>query len=451
MAFDTDDTIVAIATPRGRGGIGVVRVSGPRAREIAGRLLPEIPSLQPRHATFARAFDDRGSAIDEVVAISFPAPHSYTGQDVVEISGHGNPALLDRIVGSAVAAGARLAEPGEFTLRAFLHGRIDLPQAEAVADLVDAVTPVQARAAFDQLEGTLTRAIAGADAQLFDLIAKLEASVDFPDEGYHFVTPDEAALQARAIAGGVSALIARGREGRVIREGAHVVLAGRPNTGKSSLFNDLAGTDRAIVTAIPGTTRDLVTELVDIGGLAVTLVDTAGMRSTTDLVESEGVDRAERASSVADCVVVVLDGSEPLQEADRAILASTAGRARVVAVNKNDLPVHRDHDAHDGAVVYVSARNGANMDVLRQAIRAALTGVEPSRDVPAVTNQRHLALLERAHESLARAADALHDGAPEELALADLQDARAAFDEIVGRRTTDDLLAHIFGKFCIGK
>lgn len=451
MAFDTDDTIVAVATPRGRGGIGVVRVSGPRALEISGRLLPEVPALQARHATFTRAADDRGAPIDEVVATSFPAPHSYTGQHVVEISAHGNPLVLDRIVAAAVAAGARLAEPGEFTLRAFLHGKMDLPQAEAVADLVDAVTPVQARAAFDQLEGTLTRAIGAIDAPLFDLIAKLEASVDFPDEGYHFVAPEQAADDARAVAGALSALIARGREGRVIREGAEVVLAGRPNTGKSSLFNALAGSDRAIVTAIPGTTRDLVTELVDIGGLAVTLVDTAGLRPTLDLVESEGVGRAERAADIADCVVLVIDGSIPPVEEDLALIRATSPRTRVIAVNKVDLPVAAGHAAHDGPVVFVSARSHAGMTELREVIAARLTGASARRDVPAVTNQRHLALLERAHESLVRGADALAHGAPEELALADLQEARGYLDEIVGRRTTDDILRHIFERFCIGK
>ncbi len=453
MVFSTDDTIVAIATPRGRGGIGVVRISGPGAAAIAAALLPGTPRLEPRHATRARAADHHGAAIDDVVATSFPAPHSYTGQDVVEVSGHGNPVLLDRLVGAAIAAGARMAEPGEFTLRAFLLGKIDLPQAEAVADLVEAVTPVQARAAFDQLEGTLTREIAGVDAPLFDLIAKLEASVDFPDEGYHFVAPEDGASGVRAITDALAALIARGREGRVIREGAHVVLAGRPNTGKSSLFNRLAGVDRAIVTDIPGTTRDLVTEVADIAGLAVTLVDTAGLRSTTDLVESEGVGRAERAAGIADCVVIVLDGSVPLEDSDRALLASTSTRARVIAVNKSDLRPAFDLDALAMATpaVRVSARSAAGIPALIHAIAAALGSREPLRDVPAVTNQRHLALLERAHESLTRGADALAHGAPEELALADLQEARGFLDEIVGRRTSDDILRHIFERFCIGK
>ena len=449
--FDTNDTIVAIATPRGRGGIGVVRVSGPDALRVAAALLPASPALSPRHATLTHAVDERSAAIDAVVATSFPAPHSYTGEDIVEISGHGNPVLLDRVVGAAVAAGARLAEPGEFTLRAFLNGRIDLAQAEAVADLVDAVTPLQARAAFDQLEGTLTRAIAAVDAPLFNLIAKLEASVDFPDEGYHFVTPAQAAEEALGIVDSLAALIARGRQGRLIREGAHVVLAGRPNTGKSSLFNALAGADRAIVTEVPGTTRDLVTEIVDIDGIAVTLVDTAGLRATDDLVEIEGVGRARRASAAADCVVVVLDGSQPAAESDRALLASTRARARVIAINKADLPEALDTLAADAEALRVSARTGDGIAALRTAIAAALAGREPLADAPAVTNQRHLMLLEQALESLGRGADALAHGAPEELALADLQEARGFLDEIVGRRTSDDILRKIFDTFCIGK
>ena len=450
-SFDPDDTIVAVATPRGRGGIGVVRISGPGASGITAALLPQSPRLEPRYATLARAVDQDGTPIDEVVATSFPAPHSYTGQHVVELSGHGNPVLLDRLVAAAVAAGARLAEPGEFTLRAFLHGKVDLPQAEAVADLVEAVTPVQARAAFDQLEGTLTRAIAGIDAPLFHLIAKLEASVDFPDEGYHFVTPDDAARDARSIVDSLGALIARGREGRLIREGAHVVLAGRPNTGKSSLFNALAGSDRAIVTAVAGTTRDLVTEVVDIGGLAVTLVDTAGLRPTTDIVELEGVGRAERAAGVADCVVIVIDGAVPPEPDDLALLQATASRTRVIAINKTDLPLAADHGAYDPPPVLVSARSYAGMTELRAAIAACLIGRRDARDVPAVTNQRHLTLLAQAHEALTRGADALAHGAPEELALADLQEARAHLEEIVGTRTTDDMLRHIFANFCIGK
>ncbi|MDQ3069334.1 MAG: tRNA uridine-5-carboxymethylaminomethyl(34) synthesis GTPase MnmE [Acidobacteriota bacterium] len=453
--FDTDDTIVAIATPRGRGGIGVVRLSGPGAARVTAAMRPGLPGLEPRHATLTRLTDAGANPIDEVVATSFPAPHSYTGQHVIELSAHGNPVVLDRIVGAAVAAGARMAEPGEFTLRAFLHGKIDLSQAEAVADLVDAVTPVQARSAFDQLEGTLTRVIGGIDTALFELIVRLEASVDFPEEGYHFVTPAQAATEAGAIAGAIAALLARGRQGRLIREGAQVVLAGRPNTGKSSLFNTLAGADRAIVTDVPGTTRDLVTDVIDLDGLAVTLVDTAGLRSTTDLVESEGVGRAEQAARVAACVVVVLDGSAALDAGDQQLLQALEAPTRVVALNKCDLPEAFDMSALDlaGSIpcLRVSARTGAGVAALREAIATALSGRDPLRDAPAVTNQRHLTLLARAHEAIARGADALEQGAPEELALADLQDARGALDEIVGKRTADDILRKIFESFCIGK
>lgn len=449
MGFDTSDTIVAIATPRGRGGIGVVRISGPDATALAAALLPDHPALEPRHATYTRIVDAQGAPIDDVVATRFVAPHSYTGDDTVELSAHGNPVLLDRIVAAAVARGARLARPGEFTLRAFLNGRIDLPQAEAVADLVDAVTPLQARTAFDQLEGTLTRAIASVDAPLFDLIARLEASIDFPDEGYHFVSPEDAAREARAVAASIGTLVARGREGRLIREGALVVLAGRPNTGKSSLFNALAGTDRAIVTEIPGTTRDLVTEAIDINGLAVTLVDTAGVRETVDAVELEGVGRARTAARTADCVVVVIDGAETMRESDRELIAATEGRPRVIAVNKADLP--RADEALPGARVDVSAHTGEGLPSLRAAIVEALGAREQLTDAPSVTNARHLALLEEARAAVLRGAEALAHGAPEELALADLQDARGLFDEIVGRRTVDDVLIKIFESFCIGK
>ena len=261
--FSTDDTIVAIATPPGRGGLGVVRISGPSAASVAAALLQLNIPLQPRHATFARV------KADQVVATFFPAPHSYTGEDVIEICAHGSPVVLRQILEDSVAGGTRLAEPGEFTLRAFLHGRLDLVQAEDVADLIDALTPLQARAAFDQLEGTLTQRIGEIDSELFDLIARIEASLDFPDEGYHFVAAGEAAAVLRDIESKVGALVCDSRRGRMIREGAQVAIAGKPNVGKSSLFNALLGAGRAIVAPAPGTTRDLVTETADIGGLRV--------------------------------------------------------------------------------------------------------------------------------------------------------------------------------------
>jgi len=351
----------------------------------------------------------------------------------------------------AIAAGARPAEPGEFTLRAFLNGKRDLIQAEAVADLIDAATPLQARVAFDQLEGTLTERIAAIDGELFDLVARLEASLDFPDEGYHFIEPPEVSRRIGGVVTRVDDLLAGARAGRLIREGATVVVAGRPNVGKSSLFNLLAGADRAIVTPVAGTTRDLVSESIGINGFAVTLVDTAGWRATDDTVEREGVVRSEQARAVADLIVVVLDRSEPLRSEDEELLAQTAGRPRIVVANKSDLPASRLMQAPTG-VVEVSARTGTGVDELRGAIVGALAGREPLRDTAAVSNARHIALLEHARASLAAAADAsAAAGTPEEFVLADLQAARAKLDEVVGTRTSDDLLRHIFERFCIGK
>src|SRR5437773_6202165 len=278
--FSTSDTIVAIATPPGRGAIGVVRLSGPEALSIGRGLITHRGELEPRRSTFTRT-----SAVDQVVATYFPSPHSYTGEDVIELSAHGSPVVLRAIVEKAAACGARLAEPGEFTFRAFLNGRIDLMQAEAVADLIDAVTPLQARAAFDQLEGTLTGRIGEIDKELFDLIARIEASLDFPDEGYHFVAAGEAAGALRDLDAKRCALLCDSKRGRLIREGARVAIAGKPNVGKSSLFNALLGAGRAIVAPLPGTTRDLVTDTADIDGLRVELVDTAGIREGADEVE----------------------------------------------------------------------------------------------------------------------------------------------------------------------
>jgi tRNA modification GTPase len=441
--FSTSDTIVAVATPPGRGGIGVVRVSGAQAEAIARRLVARGRPLEPRRATFAHI-----ATCDQIVATFFPGPHSYTGEDVVELSAHGSPIVLGEIVSAAMSAGARLAEPGEFTLRAFLNGRIDLPQAEAVADLIDAVTPLQARAAFDQLQGTLTEAIGEIDASLFDLIARLEASVDFSEEGYHFVQPSELARALDELISRTASLVAEGRRGRLVREGLHVAIVGKPNVGKSSLFNALVGAPRAIVTEVPGTTRDLVTEVIDLEGLRVTLVDTAGLRSTDDVVEAEGVARARRAQVVADLLIVVVDGSLPLDGRDQEIAYQTADYKRVIVSNKSDLGKDPRAD-----FLPISATTGAGLDVLRAGMARALD-VELLSDPPAITNVRHIALVERAHDALLRArsaAGADGDTLSEEFVLADLQDARAAFEEISGRRTPEDVLAHIFSRFCVGK
>lgn len=450
--FSPDDTIVAIATPAGRGGLGVVRISGVEAREVAGRILIRQAPLQPRHATFTRVRESGTGAqrpVDEVIATWFPAPHSYTGEHVVELSTHGSPVILQQVLKSAMDAGARLARPGEFTLRAFVNGKMDLVQAEAVADLIDAVTPLQARVAFDQLEGTLTATIAALDVRLLDLVARLEASLDFPDEGYHFIEPKAIACAVTGLIDELDGLLKESTRGRIIREGATVVIAGRPNVGKSSLFNALLGHARAIVTESAGTTRDLVTETCDIEGLRVTLVDTAGVRDTSDRIEIEGVWRGTRAREIADLIVVVLDAAETLMPDDARLLTETASRARVMVANKSDQPeAWRREDA-----VRVSATSGDGLDTLRQMIVTALGAGEPLRDSTAITNVRHTALLERArtHLAQARAAAEQEGVVSEEFLLADLHAARASLGEVVGTHTSEDVLEHIFERFCIGK
>ena len=455
--FSTDDTIVAIATPPGRGGIGVVRVSGVNAAEIAAALLHGPSTLEPRRVTVAslvKPVEGGYRAVDQVLATYFPRPASYTGENVVEFSGHGSPVLLRQIVAAAMTAGARLAEPGEFTLRAFLNGKLDLVQAEAVADLVEAVTPLQARVAFDQLEGTITRLIGELEAALFDLTARLEASVDFPEEGYHFIEPAEAADTIHVLVNQIDELLTGARRGRLVREGIQVVILGKTNVGKSTLFNRLVGAPRAIVTEIAGTTRDLLTETTELGGLAVTLVDTAGIRPTGDVIEAEGIARARGATAVAGLVVLMLDRSQSLDAEDAELLRETADRPRVVVVNKIDLPGQwrvADLPAVNGALVEVALTNAGDMAPLVETLTAALWADESDRDTPAISNVRHVELLERARAALERGASAASAAASEELVLADLRDARLALEEITGKRSSDDLLSVIFERFCIGK
>jgi tRNA modification GTPase len=457
--FAPDDTIVAIATPPGRSGIGVVRVAGPLATHIAGAVLSGGP-LKPRYATL-RSIRESAEAtngpqlLDRVVATFFPGPHSYTGDNVVEISGHGSPVVLERILGALVRAGGRLARPGEFTLRAYANGKLDLVQAEAVGDLIEAVTPAQARLAFDQLDGTLTHAIAGIAGRIFDLRVKLEASVDFPDEGYHFIDPDAVVCEIDAARERVDTLLARAAAGRVIREGRRVMFVGAPNVGKSSLFNAFVGANRAIVTAIAGTTRDLLTERCDVEGVPVTLVDTAGLRDSDEPIEQEGVARTRGAASGASVLVFVLDRSRAVDRDERAELERFAANGQViVAVNKCDLPTAwADEDSMWEGVrsVEVSATEGTGLAELREALLEELLGSDQVCDEIGVTNVRHVTLLEKVRTALAEARTSATDRQPEELVLADLQTAELSLDEIVGRRSADDVLEAIFARFCIGK
>ena len=461
---DPPSTIVALATPPGRGAIAVVRLSGPEAFRIAASLLEAPHPLEPRRALVARVRAG-GAAVDQAVVLPFAGPASYTGEDVVELSLHGSMTVAAGVIAAAVEAGARLAGPGEFTLRAFLNGRLDLAQAEAVRDLVDAASPLQARAAFDQITGSLSGRIADIERELFSLSARLEASIDFPEEGYRFVAGGEARQALARARGMVDTLLATARRGRVIREGAVVAIAGRPNVGKSSLFNMLVGSSRAIVHERPGTTRDMLTEAVTVGGLRVTLADTAGVRESDDHVEREGVARAARAHAAADLVVLVLDGSEPLTEEDRRLLGENGVAEggprprRLVVVNKADLPAAWDSACLEGAL-RVSCREGTGLEDVTRSLALILLGPDGggeggglSSEETLVTNLRHAALLGEARAAL-DAALALLDqdpDAPEDLVLCDIQLAREALEQVTGKRTTEELLQEIFSSFCVGK
>ncbi len=453
--FSPNDTIVAIATPFGRGGLGVVRISGHAATSVFRGIVDRPESLPPRQASLVRVRDAGGRAVDSVIATFFKGPQSYTGEDVVEVSAHGSPVVLKAILRAAIRAGARLARPGEFTLRAFLNGKLDLVQAEAIADLVDATTGAQARAAFDQLNGTLTTAIGKLEEMLFELIARLEASLDFPEEGFHFVSVDEVVREVEEVGSGVDRLLADSGRGRLIREGIQVGIVGRPNVGKSCLFNYLVGSDRAIVTSVPGTTRDPITESIDFEGVRLGLVDTAGIRATDDVVEREGVSRSRRVLNAAAVSLVILDRSEGLQDADRELL-SGAAPSRLLIVNKCDLPAAWDPAVLEtaGPYVCVSLKTGAGLPELRRALLDAIGLTGDSRESPMVTNLRHEELLRQARDAVTRALDRLREAGAkwsEEFLLADLQVAKGALEEVTGKRATDDLLEHIFERYCVGK
>jgi len=441
----------------------MVRMSGAQAVPIIQRLTGR-DLFQPRRATLCRlVLSGEDALADEVLVTSFPGPDSYTGEDVIEIAGHGSPLLLASIVRAACHAGARLADPGEFTLRSVVLGKRDLVQAEAVADLVDAVTPAQARAAFEQLDGVLSAAIGRVEARLFEVRAALEASLDFPDEGYHFITPEAVRLGLGDVEAHIGRLLSTAAGGRVIREGALVVLAGAPNAGKSSLFNALAQAPRAIVTAVPGTTRDVLTEQLVLDGMSVTLVDTAGDRVSPDAIEQEGVARARQAARAASVVLVVIDGSRPLSSDDDTVLLASAGQPRLVVVNKCDEARQVIRAWAEDEEIVVSARTGEGLDGLRAALVQRLglrSAMHPGSD-PLVTNVRHVQCLERAQDAVVRAAEAAGvgsgagmssgEGVPEEFIVADIDEAQRCLQEVTGARSSDDVLAYVFSRFCLGK
>ncbi len=459
-AADTADTIVAVATPPGRGGIGVVRVSGPRAGAIARAVTGRTPA--PRAALRARFLAADGEALDDGIALWFPGPHSYTGEDTLELQGHGGPVVLDRVAGRVLALGARAARPGEFTERAFLNGKLDLVQAEAVADLIDAATEEAARLARRSLEGALSERVEAAAAELVRLRAEVEGALDFPDEE-DVPAPDGGALARglEAVREALAGARAAAARGNLLREGFAVVIVGRPNVGKSSLLNRMVGRERAIVTAMPGTTRDTLHEAVQIDGLPLRIVDTAGLRPTADPVERAGIERTWAAVGDADAVLAVVDDRRGLDDGDRAILERLpAHLPRVVVHNKIDLtgsppgelPAEIAGGDGDGvrSRIALSARTGEGVECLRERLKA-LAGYAPGAEGLFMARRRHLAALDEALAALDDALRAVRAGRGAELAAEDLRLAQRTLGEITGEFTTEDLLGRIFSAFCIGK
>ena len=443
-------TIAAISTPAGRGGIGLIRLSGPQARRITERLLQSAPVWQPRYAHRVVVVGEDRAKLDDGLATWFQAPQSYTGEDVVELSLHGSPVVLRAVLERALELGARLAEPGEFTLRAFVHGYLDLPQAEAVRDLIDATTLYQARVAAQQVSGSVSRRLAPLKAELIELISLLEAGIDFADNDIDVAPDAELLRRLNLIEPQLVRLIDSFAYGKLVHDGLTLAIVGRPNVGKSSLFNRLVGQDRAIVTDIPGTTRDVVSETASIAGIPVKFVDTAGVREPADVVETLGIERSWQALADADLTLVVLDLSVPLELGDHQLIARAreAGRMLIVA-NKADL-APRAQIISDA--VPVSALTGEGIENLREAILATLNpdGI-PAQEDGFITSIRHERLLLESWNYLDRARLAIEDRIPHEMLLLDLYSALRPIDAITGATTADDILNNIFGKFCIGK
>ena len=441
------DTIAAIATAPGRAALGTVRLSGPDARRIAEGLLGNI-GWEPWKARLAHLMDAQGHTIDQVLVTYFPAPKSYTAEDVVEISCHGSPVVLRHAVERALALGARLANPGEFTLRAFLNGRIDLARAEAVRDLIDATTLYQARVAAQQVDGSVSRRVAPLKAALVELIALLEAGIDFAEDDVSVAPVAEILRRIEPVLEGTRQLAASFQYGGLVTQGLTLAIAGRPNVGKSSLFNRLLKQERAIVTEIPGTTRDLVTETASIGGIPVKLCDTAGIRRTDERVETLGIERSYQAMADADLTLVVLDLGQAFTAEDEELIGR-AGPGALVVGNKRDLGRGAGNWP---PLVAVSALTGDGIAALRQAILAAVApeGVF-ERETGFITSLRHEQLLRESAGWLEKAREAAKAGTPHEMLLLDLYAALRGLDAITGATTADDILNRIFSTFCIGK
>jgi tRNA modification GTPase len=453
------DTIAAIATPPGKGAIGIIRVSGPLVSRVAEALLGHVPA--PRSAQLANFRAADGTALDQGLALYFPAPASYTGEDMLELHGHGGPVVLDAVMRRALQLGCRSARPGEFSERAYLNGKLDIAQAEAVADLIDAATGAAARAAVRSLQGAFSARVRELQEQLTELRAYLEAAIDFPDEEVEFLAAGAIAARLERLFAAFDSLQSAARHGALLREGLTVVIAGKPNAGKSSLMNLLAGTDVSIVAELPGTTRDVLRERVQLDGIPLHLIDTAGLRASPDPVEAEGIRRAEREMRQADRLLYIVDattlGADVLAGRsaaglERELLLLPAGIPLTIVFNKIDLlGVASFTDATaQPARVALSARTGEGIDALRSHLKA-VAGIAEGGEGAISARRRHLDALERARAQVQNAANSLTDRRAAELCAEDLRLAQQALGEITGEFSSDDLLGKIFGSFCIGK
>jgi len=455
-----EDTIAAIATPEGEGGIGIVRVSGPDAERIANKIFHRSRSKNGKlrsHTLYYGTVRAPQSDVelDNVLLAIMRQPHSYTGEDVIEVQCHGGPLLVRRILELVLSEGARHAEAGEFTKRAFLNGRLDLAQAEAVADLIRARTDKGLNLAVNQVRGELSKWVGELRENLLDILVQVEAAIDFPEEEIELLKRSDLRANVSSLRGKISAIIGSYEWGRLYREGAKVCICGRPNVGKSSLLNALLGEQRVIVTPVPGTTRDVIEESINLGGLPVVVWDTAGIRETDDEVESIAVGLSLQHLEKADVAVAVLDGSEPLTSEDRHLLNSVKDKKSLVVINKNDLPVRLDvgrvrNEIGDQEMLSISAKRGDGLEELKPALRKLILGTETQPPI-VITNTRHQAALVRSTESLGEVVSALEEGQPPEVLALSLQEAKDALEEIVGVVTSDEILERIFSQFCVGK
>jgi tRNA modification GTPase len=451
------DTIVAVATPAGRSAIGIIRMSGPSCLSITRSLLCENEFRpEPARPHLKKIRDPNTSAVvDQALVTHFKAPHSFTGEDVVEISCHGSPVILRLVIDSILSFDGRVASPGEFTLRALSNGKIDLSQAEAIRDLINAQTDAAAQQAVRQMSGELSSHLQPLKDKLVALIVPLESAVEFVEDDLPQTETQEIGESLERLVSEIRVLASTFRHGHLLRDGVRVTLIGRPNSGKSSLFNRLLGTDRAIVTEIAGTTRDTLSEHINLNGFPVMLTDTAGMRESADLIESIGVERTQRAMAEADLLVVVVDGAADLDCEDRHFLNRANERSPVIALNKSDLPMFRDRLTRElggnPRMVQVSAKTGAGVDELRDAILRPFAAVDACEIGLLITDARHYDLLRRTDVELQSAQRLLREGASEELVLVGLYGALRFLGEITGETTAEDVLTEIFSTFCIGK